>query len=159
MGSIHVRAWRAAYSGGLMPDEYLDSLSDQERSDMWRRVLSQPAADRAARFVIEDSTARVVGFALVGPEGSDEAATVGELHAINVDPDSWGTGAGTALHDAALEALGDAGFGRAVLWVHRDNQRARRFYESRGWQTDGAERVESVLGVQAPEVRYAVGLS
>jgi hypothetical protein len=26
LGRTHVRAWQAAYRGGLMPDEYLDSL-------------------------------------------------------------------------------------------------------------------------------------
>ncbi|MEA2023251.1 MAG: tyrosine-type recombinase/integrase [Actinomycetota bacterium] len=51
MGSDSVRAWRAAYSGGLMPDEYLDSLSAQVRADMYRRRLAHPAADRHSEEV------------------------------------------------------------------------------------------------------------
>ena len=158
MGSIHVRAWRAAYSDGLMPEDYLDSLSAQARADMWRGQLAQPVADRSARFVVEDGTGVVVGFALVGPEGNDSEAHDGELYVINVDPEYWGTGAGPALHEEALRALKDAGFGRAVLWVHPENQRARHFYESRGWYADDVKRVETVLGVEVPEVRYSLSL-
>ncbi len=44
-------------------------------------------------------------------------------------------------------------FDSAVLWVHPPNQRARRFYERRGWQTDGTERRQEVLGIEVPEVR------
>jgi GNAT superfamily N-acetyltransferase len=158
MGSVHVRAWKAAYSGGLMPEEYLDSLSAQARADMWKRQLALPVSDRSARFVVEDPTGVVVGFALIGPEGSEDDATSGELYVINVDPDSWGTGAGPALHQSALDALKDAGFDRAVLWVHPRNRRARHFYETRGWHTDEVERVETVLGVEVPEVRYSLKL-
>jgi GNAT superfamily N-acetyltransferase len=154
MGSVHVRAWRAAYSGGLMPAEHLDSLSPEIRADMWRQRLAHPGADRSDRFVGEDPTGVVVGFALIGPELNDSEADDGELYVINVDPNSWGTGAGQALH-----GLRDAEFGRAVLWVHPENHRARYFYESRGWQTDDVERVETVLGVEVPEVQYSLNLS
>jgi ribosomal protein S18 acetylase RimI-like enzyme len=158
MGSVHVRAWRAAYSDGLMPEAYLDTLSAQARADMWRRQLAQPAADRSARFVVEDRTGVVVGFALIGPEGNDGDARDGELYVINVDPDYWGTGAGPALHEEALGALRAAEFGRAVLWVHPENQRARHFYESRGWCSEDVRRIETVLGVEVPEFRYSLNL-
>ncbi|HUF94538.1 MAG TPA: hypothetical protein VMO52_00495 [Acidimicrobiia bacterium] len=39
LGSVHVRAWQAAYRGGLMPDEYLESLSAEQRAEMWRTAL------------------------------------------------------------------------------------------------------------------------
>jgi GNAT superfamily N-acetyltransferase len=156
IGSVHVRAWQAAYSGGLMPDEYLASLSVEQRADMWRGILSEPTADLVSHFVAEDADGTVVGFASVGPIMGDRAAVDGELYNINVDPDSWGTGAGSALLEAACEALKAAGFQRAILWVHPDNARARRFYEVRGWQDDGAERTETVLAVKVREVRYSV---
>ena len=159
MGSVHVRAWRAAYSGGLMPDESLDSLSVQIRADMWRQRLAQPVADRSARLVVEDPAGVVVGFAKTGPEEHDEAATGGELYAIYVDPDRWGTGAGLALHQSALDALRDAGFERAVLWVIPENRRARHFYKNLGWQTDNMERVATCGGVEVPEVKYSLNLN
>ena len=39
---------------------------------------------------------------------------------------------------AAVGHLVEGGFERAVLWVLRDNPRARRFYERAGWTLTGA---------------------
>lgn len=158
MGFVHVRAWQAAYRGGLMPDDYLDSLSTEERAEMWRSALGQPLGPRRARFVVEDTSGVVIGFILVGPEDGDDETTTGQLFAINVDPDHWGTGAGRSLHDAGLDALTEAGFDRAVLWVHPDNGRARSFYESLGWKSDEVTRRAEVMGVEVPEVRYSISL-
>jgi ribosomal protein S18 acetylase RimI-like enzyme len=71
-----------------------------------------------------------------------------------VDPDAWGRGFGQALLLAATDALSEAGFREALLWVHPGNERARAFYERFGWGSDGGQRQEEVLGVLVPEVRY-----
>lgn len=158
MGAVHVRAWQAAYRGGLMPDDYLDSLSAEERAEMWRTALGQPLGPRRSRFVVEDASGTVIGLILVGPENGADDTLTGELFAINVDPDHWSTGAGRLLHDAGIDALSNAGFDRAVLWVHPDNARARSFYERLGWRCDDVTRQAEVLGVEVPEVRYSISL-
>jgi ribosomal protein S18 acetylase RimI-like enzyme len=149
MGRLHVRAWQAAYRGH-MPDAYLDGLRPEERAAGWERALGRERA-RGAILVVERA-GEVVGFANLGPAGDPEGA--GELYAINVDPDHWGTGAGRALLEAAQAELARLGFDETVLWVLPANARARRFYEAAGWVPDGAERVDEVLGVTVPEVRY-----
>jgi ribosomal protein S18 acetylase RimI-like enzyme len=156
LGGVHVRAWRAAYRDGLMPDEYLDGLSESERASDWRVALAGPPRSRGARLVAESEDGTVVAFALVGPAGGDPEAELGELYAINVDPAHWGSGVGSELLAAATDALESAGFGSAILWVHPDNERARDFYETRGWSADGVERTQEVMGVVVPEVRYTV---
>lgn len=158
LGRVHVRAWQAAYTGGLMPDEYLHSLSETDRTSMWRSSLENPPRARVTRLVatVDDE---VVGFALVGPSGGDPEAHIGELYAINVDPDHWGTGAGAALIDAAMAALQASGFASAVLWVHPGNQRARSFYARRGWIDDGVDRQQEVLGVEVPETRLLLAFA
>jgi ribosomal protein S18 acetylase RimI-like enzyme len=149
LGRVHVRAWRAAYRG-QMPDDYLDGLRSEQRAAGWERGLRR-ARDQDPVLVVERA-GELVGFALVGPAEDPEGA--GELHAINVDPDHWGTGAGRALLAAAEAELARLGYAEAVLWVLPGNQRARRFYEVAGWATDGAERTVEVQGVVVPEVRY-----
>ena len=154
LGQIHVRAWQHAYRGGLMPDDYLDALSAEERADMWRDGLQRPPRPRSTRLVAEHDDGTVVGFVLAGPADGDAASDLGEIYALNVDPNAWGQGAGQALLDAALTATAQAGFPETILWVHPDNARARRFYERNGWNTDGERRRQEVLGVDVPEVRY-----
>jgi ribosomal protein S18 acetylase RimI-like enzyme len=158
IATVHVAAWQAAYRGGLLPDAYLDGLRVTDRVAAWQRTLSVPAPPRSARLLAERDGA-VVGFCVVGPErgdaatGADEPAR-GEVHVLNVHPDAWGCGAGAALLAAGTEALAAAGFERAVLWVHPDNLRARRFYERAGWRCEDVSRHEEVWGIEVPEVRY-----
>ena len=154
LGRVHVRAWQGAYRNGLMPDEYLDGLSIEERASMWREWLSATPRARSARLVAEIGSGTVEGFAMIGP-ADDENPDEGELYAINVEPDYWGTGIGRALLQAATEALSASQYKTAVLWVHPGNERARAFYEREGWQPDGIDREQEVLGVNVPETRYS----
>lgn len=153
MGALHVRAWRAAYRG-QMPDAYLDGLDSAARADMWRRSAANPR-DRS-RVLVAELDGAVVAFAAVGPSG--EPPEVGQLYAINVDPDRQGHGVGRMLLAAAQEALTGLGFTEAILWVLPGNDRARRFYQLAGWYDEGVEQTVDVLGVTVPEVRYRIRL-
>ena len=96
-----------------------------------------------------------VGFAASGPEAGESARSdVGELHAINFEPSSWGKGFGRALLRDATEALATAGYRSAVLWVVPQNTRARSLYESEGWIDDDFARDHELLGVTFNEMRY-----
>jgi ribosomal protein S18 acetylase RimI-like enzyme len=154
VGLVHVRAWRAAYRGGLMPDAYLDALSVEDRTALWRQRLGSRTSPRSTCLVAEDEEQVVVGFVDVGPAADAELAT-GEITALNVDPDHWGAGAGCDLLAWGVETLDRSGFTRAVLWVHPDNARARRFYRVHSWTDDAVERQVDVLGVLVPETRYS----
>lgn len=154
LGEIHVRAWQEGYKDGLMPDDFLRSLSAKERADMWGDALSRPPRERSARLVSADADGNVCGFILVGPAEGEADATEGEVYALNVDPVVWGHGHGRSLLEEGAARLRGAGFDQAILWVHSGNGRARHFYEWAGWVDDGAERRVEVLGVKVPETRY-----
>jgi RimJ/RimL family protein N-acetyltransferase len=149
MGRVHVRAWQAAYRGH-MPDDYLDGLRAEDRAAYWERTLRRE--DLRGTVLVVERDGEVVGFAAVGP--SPEPQGAGELFAINLDPDHWGTGSGRLLLQAAQAELARLGFEETVLWVLPANARARRFYETAGWVVDGTERTMEILGVVVPEVRY-----
>ncbi len=153
LGSVHVRAWRAAYRG-QMPDDYLDGLRAEERATMWRGWFDRSRTDRV--LLVAELDGAVAGFAVAGP--AEDPPGVGELYAVNVDPDHWGAGAGRALLAAVRDALAEFGHGEAVLWVLPGNARARRVYEADGWIADGAERTMDILGVTVSEVRYRTPL-
>jgi ribosomal protein S18 acetylase RimI-like enzyme len=152
LAEIHVETWRTTYRG-VMPQELLDNLSVERREAQWLEWLPDPNYDT---FVAESDGA-VVGFVSVGPCRDTDG--IGELLAIYVVPSAHGTGAGPALMEAALEALGER-WDEAMLWVATQNPRARRFYERHGWVAAG-ERVDtSFPGAAVPETRYELsGLS
>jgi ribosomal protein S18 acetylase RimI-like enzyme len=153
MGLLHVRAWQAAYRS-VMPDEYLDGLRAEDRAAMWRRQIESTGG---TDLLVVATEGLVVGFAAFGPSDDAEAGTedrVGELYAINLDPDYWGFGHGRELLRNATTELHGAGFGELVLWVVPTNKRARGLYESEGWVADGATRADDVLGVTVTDMRY-----
>lgn len=102
----------------------------------------------------------ISGFVSFGPSrdsGADRERT-GEVNAIYVLPQAWGTGVGRRLMSAAVERLSDAGFTEAILWVLDTNARARGFYAAAGWADDGAVKTDQRLGFPITEVRYRRGL-
>ena len=142
---VNVETWQAAYAHAL-PRDLLMNLSVQERAEFWR---SWPP-------LVAEVDGEIVGYVAVGA-GSDGDAD-GELFAIYVHPDHWGTGAGRRLIQAGEERLRALGHSEASLWVLEDNPRARRFYEAAGWSTDGTTRPIELLGVEVPEILYRKSL-
>jgi GNAT superfamily N-acetyltransferase len=90
--------------------------------------------------VAEDETGIVAFLARQGEE----------IRLLYTRPDRIGMGAGTQLIDAVQAT---AGIHALELWCFQANERARRFYETRGFRairfTDGADNEERV-----PDVRY-----
>src|ERR1700748_3638258 len=64
IAKVHVDTWRTTY-GGIIPQHYLDSLTVQNRSVGWVRLVERPPG--VSTLVSEDHDGRVVGFVSVGP--------------------------------------------------------------------------------------------
>jgi GNAT superfamily N-acetyltransferase len=146
LGEIHVRTWQSAYEH-VFGAERLARMSAARRTEQWRRWL----AEGVDAWVFEEEDGSVVGFVWVGD--SREAEGEGELFAIYVLPDSWGSGAGRELMAVGRDAL-RAAYPTSILWVLEDNPRARRFYEREGWELDGGRKEDELLGTTVVEVRY-----
>ncbi|MFE0676358.1 GNAT family N-acetyltransferase [Streptomyces sp. NPDC058867] len=153
VAEIRVGGWRAAYRG-LMPQSYLDALGVGEDADRHRARFAR--GDGAVVNLIAERDGRAVGWACHGPYRAGDLRTAdAELYAVYVDPALYGTGTGRALLAESVRRCAAAGHERMLLWVLKDNTRARRFYERAGFLPDGAEESFEADGVQVPEVRYA----
>ncbi|MEZ0070142.1 GNAT superfamily N-acetyltransferase [Streptacidiphilus sp. MAP12-20] len=155
---VRIASWRAAYAG-VIPPVYLDELDAGAALSRAQDHLRSQPADR--HYLVAERDARIVGFAIAGPERpSVEAARgerprTGEVYALYVHPDAWFTGAGAALLDAASKALAADGYDALALWVLEQNPQARRFYERQGWRPDGGRNVLQLGGALLQELRYA----
>ncbi|MFF0343626.1 GNAT family N-acetyltransferase [Kribbella sp. NPDC004875] len=142
-----VASWRAAFTG-LVPQDFLDAMDPSAIASSWADSI---AAGRS-RIHVAVRHDKGIGYAGVGPERAPQAPpTTGELYALFVHPDHWGTGAGRALTDAACDDLRDAECTTVGLWVLEANSRARTFYTRYGF-TETAGRTYSSLG-KLPEIR------
>jgi GNAT superfamily N-acetyltransferase len=137
---------------GLIDQAYLDGLDPAQQRERWGQGLARYKwPDRGTLVAEQDG--QIIGFAHLST--GDE----GEIHAIYVTPDAWGTGVGRALMDEALARLRDAGCTEVILWVLAANERARRFYEKAGWHGDGGEAPHDIGGVEYTVVRYRLRLA
>ncbi|WP_260460296.1 GNAT family N-acetyltransferase [Streptomyces sp. WAC04114] len=154
VAEVRVGGWRSAYRG-LVPQSYLDRLSVEEDAERRRAYLAQGDGS-VVNLVAEDTGGEIVGWACHGPYRDGEVGTEdAELYAVYVHPDQMGRGVGRALLAESVARCAAAGHGRLLLWVLKENDRARRFYERAGFRADGAEEPFEVDGVDVPEVRYS----
>jgi ribosomal protein S18 acetylase RimI-like enzyme len=169
IAAVQREAWFAAYEGVIAP-EVIDRVTTPDngarvrqsfRTRPWQRMLV--AVDPAA---VDPAASGTVGYASFGPEmdvlnapwphpltADGQGGRVAELYALYVRPAWWSTGTGRALMEKVLARSAAAGYRSITLWVLRDNQRARRFYERAGFAPDGATNVLTGLG-GVIEVRY-----
>jgi ribosomal protein S18 acetylase RimI-like enzyme len=173
IAAVQRETWFAAYEGVIAP-EVIDRVTVPDdgarirqsfRTRPWQRMLV--AVDPGTG---DPDAGGIVGYASFGPEtdvlnapwphpltADGEGGRAAELYALYVRPSWWSTGTGRALMEKVLARSAAAGYRSITLWVLRDNQRARRFYDRAGFAPDGATNVLTGLG-GVPEVRYRRGL-
>lgn len=157
IAKVHVLTWQTAYKG-LIPDSYLQALSIDKRTESWAQQLNTLADGTG--YLVAESAGEIIGFATVGKGGDDDSSKDnGELYAIYVHPDRQGIGIGNSLHQAGIDFLKSEYFKTATLWVLEANHASRRWYESRGWQIEGALKVEDRGSFQLHEIRYLLDLN
>ena len=124
---VHVASWQSTYRG-MLPDEFLASLSEAGYAERWKRVIDEGTSNV---YVAEDR-GEIVGFASGGRERAGETAYTGELYAIYVIDAAQRRGFGRELVRATVAGLRGLGLDDMIIWVLSDNQPARSFYERIG---------------------------
>ena len=148
MVAVQLAAWREGFVPILPPefrvpepDEFAPRLAD---------ALSGPGVGST----LADLGDRLVGWVTHGSNRDPDAEhATGEVRAIQVHPEHWRGGVGSALLAHALDRLREEGYGAASLWSFDVNRRANAFYERHGFSRDGAEQRRE-FSAGALEVRY-----
>lgn len=154
---IQLDTWRVAYAE-LLPPAVLERLDVTEVAAAWADALA------TVRLFVATEGEWTVGFCAAGraPESDltdaagtlpEDAATVGLISTLLVEP-RWGRrGHGGRLLATAAAALRDDGATRAVTWVPEQDQPSRSFYASVGWTPDGTARTLDAGGRPLQEIR------
>ena len=154
---LHVASWQTAYRGAL-PDDYLEGLDLSERTRVWRERLADPETT----VLLHEEDAALLAFCAMGPthDADGDPATTWDIYNLHVAPERKRSGIGGALFDLAAARGRERGMTRLTLWVVRQNEPARRFYEMKGMAPDGAEQTHPLApGASLWEVRYCLPLA
>lgn len=139
---VHWATWHAAYTG-LIDQSYLNKFTPEKCEEIAYRWPDN--------ILIAKDGERVLGF--VGyDDGGEDAPDTGEIFALYVLPEYWGTGVGQRLFNAGTERL--KAYRKLALWVLKDNARAIRFYEKNGFRKTGEEKALPTLN--ASDIRMVL---
>ena len=146
IAAAHVAAWRETYAG-LVPERMLRAFSVAERTRRWHRILTVPdPARESAVFVAVRPDQSIVGFGSCGRQPVAallDDGFAGEFSALYVLAAHQRRGVGRRLMALMARDLLAREVRGAALWVLRDNEPARRFYEALGAMVVG-RRIELV---------------
>ena len=154
IATIHVRTWQTAYEG-IIPHQYLASLSVQERANLWRNAISK----QHGTVLLAVASHGEAGFISFGPSRDRDGNEKAEIYAIYVLPAFWNQGIGRELLDEAERRIKDNHCIAITLWVLEKNALARRFYEAGGFGLDAARKEKTIGGLLLTELRYEKRIS
>ena len=137
---VHWASWHAAYTG-LIDQAYLDKLTLEKCVEI--------AYQWPDNILVAKDGERVIGFVGAGTYRDRSVSDTGEIFALYVLKEYYGTGVGKILTDAAIATFSD--YPTVILWVLKGNGRAIRFYEKCGFRADGEEKALPAL--RASEIR------
>jgi GNAT superfamily N-acetyltransferase len=129
LAEVYAAAWREAYSG-IIPALTLERMIARRAAPWWREVLRKRAV-----LVLEVGGA-IAGYASYaplprGPAGRQNAGAA-EIQELYLAPEYQGIGLGLRLFAAALKRIRGRGYGRVLVRVLAENDRANSFYRRRG---------------------------
>ena len=119
-------SWHAAHDDIVGADAVEEVLAEHYDAESVRAAIRR---EETVYRVAETGMGVVVGFSVAVHDGAETWV----LGAIYVDPERWGEGVGSALLEAVQDGARSEGGDRLRLNVMAENDRARGFYESRGY--------------------------
>lgn len=144
---VHVDSWRSTYKG-IVPDNFLESLSYETREKIWATGVRENHV-----YIAVDENGKVVGFASGGKERTGKyEAYVGELYAIYLLKEQQGKGIGRMLFQSVVDDLKEKKLDSMLIWALEENP-ACRYYEALGGRKIDMAEIE-IEGKKLNEVAY-----
>ena len=158
IAAVHVHSWRSTYTG-LLPDEFLQSLSTEKRQAIWEGVIQNIERKSTTQYlgVAEDENQKIIGFISGGKERSNHPDFDSELYAIYLEKNEQRRGLGTQLTQELTKWLLSQGYKKMLLWV-LDKNPSRQFYERIGAKLLKDTKKVQLGGRDCLEVAYGYEL-
>ena len=121
IAEIVVEDWKKAYRG-IIDDDYLDSMSVEERYQIERQRY------QIYRVVVVGK--EILGF--TWNESVDDEASDCEIIALYVRYEKRKSGIGRILFQDSVDSFRASGKKKMIIWCLKENYQARWFYEKMG---------------------------
>lgn len=147
MSLIHALGWRDTYAG-YVPDAYMArEITDVRWVDQFRAdyetgrchgLLLYRADVPVACINYGPARTENLNAGTASSFPNDDYRDWGEIISFYTHPEERGKGYGGLLFEEAVSRLRALGFHRQFVFVLRENEKARRFYQRHGFAWDGS---------------------
>ncbi|MGE5380002.1 MAG: N-acetyltransferase family protein [Methylocystaceae bacterium] len=151
ISQIHASSWKAGYRG-IVPQQYLDDLSDQYWVTLFQKAITEDLFQ--VKLILEDNIP--VGCISYGKARDKKLSSWAEIIALYIHPNYFRRGYGQRLLNTAFEELKSNSYKSCYLWVLKENTNARYFYEKNGFHCSSDENNVEVAGEKLIDVRYII---
>ncbi len=150
LAHIQTSSWRSAFKN-IITDDDLGRLTDLGKvTAMYSRLLEE----KKGHGYIGEVEGKAHCIAYWDKARDTDLSDCAEIICIHSLPDNWRRGYGSQMMDRLLSDISAAGYEKAILWVFTENQRARAFYEAKGFTA--TDHVKAALGTE--EICYSIDL-
>jgi len=147
IAKVQVDSWKTTFKG-IVPDDFLESLSYEKREPIWKRAVMENNL-----YIAEDENNHVIGFSVGGKERTGNYETFpGELYSIFILKEYQGTGIGRLLVKSVVNDLKKKKLNSMLVWIIEENP-ACQFYEALGGKKVDTREIE-IGGKKLSEVAY-----
>ncbi|MGX9134986.1 N-acetyltransferase family protein [Rummeliibacillus sp. JY-2-4R] len=126
IAKVHVDSWKTTYKG-IIPDNYLDSLSYENRTELWKQNIIK---DNYV-IIVENGQGKIIGFADAWKRETNIEENTCDLTSIYLLEEYQGTGIGKALLRELFIHFKKMGYSKIFVDVLEDNK-TKYFYEYYG---------------------------
>lgn len=130
---IQTESWKAAFCH-ILPDEILQKTTEITRATEMYQGLLDGKIGNGYILEIDGMPHCIAWWDQARDKDMPGYAEIICIHSLQAN---WGNGYGTAMMDKLLHDIKMAGYKKVMLWVLTENERARTFYEARGFTTRG----------------------
>ena len=149
ISNIYALSWKYAYKG-IVPQKYLDEL----RCDFWVSSFQNWIKNNILTAQIIYENDMPIGCVAYGKARDNKFTHWGEIVSIYVLPGYCRKGYGHKLLNAAITDMKTKGFKNFYLWVLKENEDGRAFYEANGFICNNDECTCEIMNKQLVDVRY-----
>ncbi|PYF08322.1 GNAT family N-acetyltransferase [Ureibacillus chungkukjangi] len=127
IAKVHVDSWQTTYRG-IIPDDFLNKLSYEQRTELWKRNISE--VDNYVA-VAEDEEGKIIGFASASKREENSTPNSSDLTSIYLLEEYQGQGIGKNILQHIFVHFKSLGLQKIFVDVLAENK-TRHFYEYYG---------------------------
>lgn len=133
---IQTESWKAAFRQ-ILPAGLLAKYTDLSWATAMYRRLLQENKGNGYLLSVDGKPHCIAWWDAARETDWPEYAEIICLHSLR---EHWRQGYGSKMMDRLLSDIAGAGYSNVMLWVFEANERARKFYEAKGFHATGRIR-------------------